>query len=210
MNDLKITARDAEPEPATYRVIYPEYQTVTETTIRGWYADAVANGEAPAGSHTVAKIIAALEDGGRVAFGSDAPVAPKPTEPKVIFATVRDSEDENGVLVNDIECRFDDGQKFAAVQVSGELPDLAMGIANFLSMTNDTVAPKPSTSPSTGLAYDIKARIDRELAIIGADCAEPLSRPGCDDLTVNAVDRLMTAVKDLKAARETIFGIKPL
>ncbi len=54
-------------------------------------------------------------------------------EPKVIFATVRDSEDDQGFSVLDIECRFSDGQKFAAVQVDCGFPELALRISEFLS-----------------------------------------------------------------------------
>lgn len=57
-------------------------------------------------------------------------------EPQVLFAGVRDSEDEHGFPVLDIECRFSDGQKFAAVQVDGDFPELAMRIAKFLSSSN--------------------------------------------------------------------------
>lgn len=57
-------------------------------------------------------------------------------EPQVLFAGVRDSEDEQGFPVFDIECRFSDGQKFAPVQVDGRFPELAMRIAEFLSSSN--------------------------------------------------------------------------
>ncbi|OGR25913.1 MAG: hypothetical protein A2139_14220 [Desulfobacca sp. RBG_16_60_12] len=54
-------------------------------------------------------------------------------EPQVLFARVRDSELQQGFPVFDIECRFSDGQKFAAVQVDGQFPELATRIAEFLS-----------------------------------------------------------------------------
>lgn len=54
-------------------------------------------------------------------------------ESKVVLATVRDSFDDDDSPVLDIECRFDDGQKFAAVQVDADFPELAMAIARFLS-----------------------------------------------------------------------------
>lgn len=57
-------------------------------------------------------------------------------EPQVIFAGVRDSEDDQGFPIFDIECRFSDGQKFAAVQVDGNFPELARRIAEFLSSSN--------------------------------------------------------------------------
>lgn len=60
----------------------------------------------------------------------------KKTEPQVIFAGVRDSDDDKGFPVFDIECRFSDGQKFAAVQVDGDFPELARRIAEFLSSSN--------------------------------------------------------------------------
>jgi len=55
------------------------------------------------------------------------------TEPRVVSAGVRDSLDDNGFPVLDIECRFSDGQKFAAVQVSADFPSLASGVADFLN-----------------------------------------------------------------------------
>ena len=51
-------------------------------------------------------------------------------EPHVTYATVRDAGDELH-----IECRFDDGQKFAAVTVDVEFPELATAIAAFLRTT---------------------------------------------------------------------------
>lgn len=57
----------------------------------------------------------------------------KKTEPQVVFAGVRDSEDDKGCPVFDIECRFSDGQKFAVVQVDGDFQELARRIAEFLS-----------------------------------------------------------------------------
>ena len=50
------------------------------------------------------------------------------TEPKVVFATVRDAEVEIH-----IECRFSDGQKFAAIVVDGEFPSLATQICEMLN-----------------------------------------------------------------------------
>jgi len=54
-------------------------------------------------------------------------------EPKVIYATVRESEDYCGDLIWDIECRFDDDKKYATVQVDGDCEQLAHEIATFLS-----------------------------------------------------------------------------
>lgn len=52
-------------------------------------------------------------------------------EPKVILATVRDSGNEEFPML-DIECRFSDGQKLAAIQVYGDFPELAESIRKFL------------------------------------------------------------------------------
>jgi hypothetical protein len=54
-------------------------------------------------------------------------------EPRVIYATVRDAEDADGIEELHIECRFDDGQKFAAVVVDGDFPQLAHALCNFLN-----------------------------------------------------------------------------
>lgn len=58
----------------------------------------------------------------------------EPDEPNVIRATVRDADDELH-----IECRFSDGQKFAAVRVDSDFPELANRIASFLSANNDSL-----------------------------------------------------------------------
>jgi hypothetical protein len=62
-------------------------------------------------------------------------------EPQVIFSGVRDSEDDNGFPVFDIECRFSDGQKFAAIQVDGDFPELAFRIAELLNCSKDQLSP---------------------------------------------------------------------
>lgn len=49
------------------------------------------------------------------------------SEPTVIYATVRETEDEFH-----IECRMSDGQKGAFVRVDIEFEELAFKIANFL------------------------------------------------------------------------------
>lgn len=54
-------------------------------------------------------------------------------EPRVVYATVRDSLDAEGEAVLDIECRFEDGQKFAPIQIDAEFPELAHRIAMSLS-----------------------------------------------------------------------------
>ena len=60
-------------------------------------------------------------------------------EPQITHCTVRDGGD-----FWHLECRFDDGQKFAAVQVDKDHEQLADDIARYL---NDRVAaPKPSTA----------------------------------------------------------------
>ena len=55
------------------------------------------------------------------------------SEPKILYATVRESEDRMGEAHYDIECRFANGEKFAAVRVDIEFPELAARIAEYLS-----------------------------------------------------------------------------
>jgi len=55
------------------------------------------------------------------------------SESKVIYATVRDAEDADGVEELHLECRFADGQKFAAVVIDGEFNDLAHALCDFLN-----------------------------------------------------------------------------
>jgi hypothetical protein len=65
-------------------------------------------------------------------------------EPKVVYATVRDSGDEVFPML-DIECRFSDGQKFAAIQVDGDFPELAESIRKFLCQ-NSPIADESLTA----------------------------------------------------------------
>lgn len=56
-------------------------------------------------------------------------------EPQVIYATVREAvhpEDPNDTILH-IECRFDDGQKFAPVTVDSDCDELAHLISAFLN-----------------------------------------------------------------------------
>lgn len=53
---------------------------------------------------------------------------PLEPEPEIIYATVRDGYDEWH-----IECRFADGQKYAAVKVSREFENLAHRICDYLN-----------------------------------------------------------------------------
>lgn len=50
------------------------------------------------------------------------------TEPNPVSATIRESED-----CWDIEVRFDDGQKFTAVEVDKDHPQLAHRIADMIN-----------------------------------------------------------------------------
>jgi hypothetical protein len=54
-------------------------------------------------------------------------------EPRVIDATVLATCDADGYPCFDIECRFQDGKKFAAVRVDNEFPELAYLIAELLN-----------------------------------------------------------------------------
>lgn len=51
----------------------------------------------------------------------------------MIKASIRDSFDDDGLKVQDIECWMDDGQKFAAIQVDSDYPNLARFIADALN-----------------------------------------------------------------------------
>lgn len=55
------------------------------------------------------------------------------SEPTVTFCTQRTAEDENGIEEIHLECRFSDGQKFAAVIISSDFPELANKIEAFLN-----------------------------------------------------------------------------
>ncbi len=55
------------------------------------------------------------------------------TEPKLLFCTMRDRLDDDGSPVIDLECRFDDGQKFATIEVDGEFENLATSIHDHLN-----------------------------------------------------------------------------
>lgn len=55
--------------------------------------------------------------------------------PTVVYATVRDSIDDAGRDCVDIECRFSDGQKYAAIQLADDEigNDLAQKICGWLN-----------------------------------------------------------------------------
>ena len=58
-----------------------------------------------------------------------------PEEPYVTHATVRESWTDDGLFgCWDIECRFSDGQKFAAIQVDHNFERLADLICGFLTL----------------------------------------------------------------------------
>ena len=59
---------------------------------------------------------------------SDQEVIQADREAKVIHATLRDGDGEIH-----IECRFDDGQKFAAIVVDDQFPQLAEDILAFIT-----------------------------------------------------------------------------
>ncbi len=56
-------------------------------------------------------------------------------EPGLIFCTQRDGYDGIGEdpAYIDLECRFDDGQKFAAVRIHKEFANMANAICDFLN-----------------------------------------------------------------------------
>jgi hypothetical protein len=57
-------------------------------------------------------------------------VSTKKSEPLITHATVRVSDSEEWI---DIECRMEDGQKGAFIQVDASFPQLAMAIAHYLT-----------------------------------------------------------------------------
>jgi hypothetical protein len=57
-------------------------------------------------------------------------VSTKKAEPLITHATVRVSDSEEWI---DIECRMEDGQKGAFIQVDASFPQLAMAIAHYLT-----------------------------------------------------------------------------
>lgn len=63
-------------------------------------------------------------------------------EPTIIYTTVRSSyDDEINESGFDIECRFSDDQKFAAVKVDVEFPNLAHRISDLLNGWNSMKNP---------------------------------------------------------------------
>lgn len=54
-------------------------------------------------------------------------------EPTVTYCTQRIAEDENGIEEIHLECRFSDGQKFAAIIVDSDFPGLADKLEAFLN-----------------------------------------------------------------------------
>lgn len=54
-------------------------------------------------------------------------------EPKVIHCAVRTGGPSDGLIEHHIECRFEDGQQFAAIIVDGNFENLAFAICDFLN-----------------------------------------------------------------------------
>lgn len=61
-------------------------------------------------------------------------------EPYVTYATVRESEDDTGYPCWDIECRFSDGQKYAAIEVAFEFEKLADFICGVINLPKPQLA----------------------------------------------------------------------
>ncbi|MCP4990915.1 MAG: hypothetical protein GY928_34190 [Colwellia sp.] len=72
----------------------------------------------------------------------------KTKEPKVQSCTVRDVVDGNGLKEFHIECRFQDGQKFAPIVVDGQFEGLAIAIANYLNSSQYQEGESPSREDS--------------------------------------------------------------
>ena len=51
---------------STYQILWPDYRVVPSETIVGWYADAVANGDAAEGCITPDEMAAALNQAGLI------------------------------------------------------------------------------------------------------------------------------------------------
>ena len=54
-------------------------------------------------------------------------------EPFVKYCTVKEGIDENDITENHIECRFSNGEKYAAIIVDGGMDCLAFCICDFLN-----------------------------------------------------------------------------
>lgn len=77
---------------------------------------------------------------GKAEFDDEARTAlsDAPKTPSVVYATVRDGTSTDGESEWHIECRFNDGQKFAAIVVDGQFEWLADLISAFL--TNNLIS----------------------------------------------------------------------
>jgi len=67
------------------------------------------------------------------------------------YVTLREAEDSNGVEELHIECRFDDGQKYAAIRVEPECEELATFILRAVEQHNATAAER---SPANRCQHD--------------------------------------------------------
>lgn len=79
----------------------------------------------------------------------------EPIEAKIIYATIRDGGYDEEWDANElhIECRFENGEKYAAVIVDGTKPELAMKICNFINLTSpvhNAEAPSKLEGPVLG------------------------------------------------------------
>jgi len=62
------------------------------------------------------------------------------SEPKILMCTLRDAITPNDLEEIHIECRFEDGQKLAAVVINSDFPILAETIKKFLNQLGRSVA----------------------------------------------------------------------
>lgn len=80
-------------------------------------------------------------------------------EPTVTHCTMRDSMDSDGIYTIDIECRFSDGQKFAAITVESDFPNLASLVCEFLNYMGRKPAEDPNPHNLKLTCADCKVEI---------------------------------------------------
>lgn len=88
-------------------------------------------------------------------------------EPTIIYTTVRSSYNDESELTDGdfhLECRFSDGQKFGAVQVDREFPNLAHRISDLLNGFIDIKKEKPHSNNSSPYYLFVK---DNYLPFVG-------------------------------------------
>jgi hypothetical protein len=91
------------------------------------------------------------------------------TEPNLVYCSIVEYEDDDGFPICGLKCRFDDGQKFEAIEVDGEFPNLAEEVMERLNMARQTGCHPGDFPPVPGEGSGTPIPQPREPMFFGTD-----------------------------------------